>query len=87
MWHNYFLVDLRARIDEQLLILVSLVLTSPIAWWGMQHWLEDFKYRQDISLWLFFVVGGLALLIALATTSFQSIRAALANPIKSLKTE
>ncbi|TDX01990.1 ABC transporter permease [Dinghuibacter silviterrae] len=69
------------------LILVSLLIATPIAWWAMTTWLRDFKYRQELDLWLFFVVGGIALLIALATTSAQSIRAALENPIKSLKTE
>ncbi|WP_133994620.1 FtsX-like permease family protein [Dinghuibacter silviterrae] len=70
-----------------LLILLALAIAIPIAWWAMHAWLQDFKYREDISGWLFLAVGGIALAIALATTSYQSLRAALENPIKSLKTE
>ena len=69
------------------LIVISVLIASPIAWWAMHAWLQDFKYRQDIDAWIFIVVGFTAIAIALVTTGYQSIRAALENPIKSLKSE
>ena len=69
------------------LILLSSLVAFPLAWWAMNSWLEDFAYRVNIGWSIFVVAGGLALLIALATISFQAIKAALANPVKSLRTE
>ncbi|WP_128545990.1 ABC transporter permease [Larkinella soli] len=69
------------------LVIVALVLASPVAWWAMSKWLEGFAYRTDISPWVFVVTALIALLIAFATVSFQSIKAALMNPVRSLKTE
>ncbi|MGA0559807.1 ABC transporter permease [Larkinella sp. VNQ87] len=69
------------------LVLIALVLASPVAWWAMNQWLEGFVYRTSISPWVFIVTAVIALLIAFATVSFQSIKAALMNPVKSLKTE
>jgi putative ABC transport system permease protein len=69
------------------LIVISVLIATPIAWWAMNSWLQDFKNRSEINVWIFFVVGFGALAIALATTAYQSIRAALDNPIKSLKSE
>jgi putative ABC transport system permease protein len=69
------------------LVLLAMVLASPIAWYAMNRWLEDFAYKIDISWWIFALAGGLAIFIALLTVSFQSIRAALANPVKSLRSE
>ena len=69
------------------LVLISIVFAVPVAWWGMNKWLEDFAYRISINWWIFIVAGAVALLIALATVSFQAIKAALANPVKSLRTE
>jgi putative ABC transport system permease protein len=69
------------------LIAVSIVIASPVAWWVMNKWLQDFAYRTNIS-WIVFVITTVtALLIALITISFQAIRAAVANPVKSLRTE
>lgn len=69
------------------LILIAIVIASPIAWWAMVKWLEDFAYRISIG-WNFFAIAGVAaLLIALFTVSFQAIKAAIANPVKSLRTE
>jgi putative ABC transport system permease protein len=69
------------------LIVIAFVIASPIAWWAMNRWLQDFVYRINIS-WTFFAVAGLAaLLISLLTVSFQAIKAAIANPVKSLRTE
>jgi len=56
-------------------------------WYGMNKWLEDFAYRITISWWVFVVAGVLTLLIAILTVSLQAIKAAIANPIKSLRTE
>jgi putative ABC transport system permease protein len=69
------------------LVFVSILVASPIAWWAMHKWLEDFVYKIDISWWVFVVAGAVALLIALITVSFQAIKAAVANPVKSLRTE
>ena len=64
-----------------------MLIASPIAWFVMNQWLEDFAYRIHLSPWIFITAGILALLIALFTISFQSIKAALANPVKSLRSE
>lgn len=69
------------------LILISLLIASPLAWYLMHGWLQNFDYRSAISVWIFIVTGLGAVVITLLTVSFQSIKAALANPIKSLKTE
>ncbi|PHQ29912.1 ABC transporter permease [Leeuwenhoekiella nanhaiensis] len=69
------------------LVLLALILAIPIAWLAMSKWLQDFVYRIDIPLWTFVVAGALALGIALITVSFQAIKAAIANPVKSLRTE
>ncbi len=69
------------------LVAVAFVIASPIAWYAMNKWLQDFAYRITISWWVFFMAGAVALFIALATVSFQSIKTAISNPIKSLRTE
>jgi len=69
------------------LVFVSIVVASPIAWWAMTKWLQDFAYRVPISWWMFCVAGLAAIIIALITISFQSIRAALMNPVKTLRAE
>ena len=69
------------------LVCFAILIASPLAWWAMNKWLQDFAYRIAISWWMFAMAGLLALLIAVCTTSFQSIRAAMANPAKSLRTE
>ncbi len=69
------------------LIFIAIVLASPIAYYLMNRWLQDFAYRTNISWWIFIAAGVMALLIALATVSFQAIKAAIANPVKSLRTE
>lgn len=69
------------------LVGVAIIIATPIAWYAMNRWLRDFSYRIDISWWIFALAGGLALSIALLTVSFQSIKAALANPAKSLRSE
>jgi putative ABC transport system permease protein len=69
------------------LVIIALVIASPLAWWAMNSWLQDYNYRTDISWWVFAAAGILAILIALATVSFQAIKAALVNPVRSLRTE
>lgn len=69
------------------LVAISIVIASPVAWWIMNKWLQDFSYRTNISWTVFVITTITALLIALATISFQAIRAALSNPVKSLRTE
>jgi putative ABC transport system permease protein len=70
-----------------LLVLIASVIAIPIAVWAMNNWLKDFPYRVNISWWIFGIAVLAALLIAFITVSFQSIRAAAANPVKSLRTE
>ncbi len=69
------------------LVLISFVIAVPVAWYFMHQWLQDFAYRIDIGIGIFLLAGGLALFIALATVSWQSVRAALANPVDSLRSE
>ena len=69
------------------LVAVSALIAFPIAWFSMHKWLEDFAYRIGLSWWVFLAAGILATLIALFTISFQAIKAAIANPVKSLRTE
>jgi putative ABC transport system permease protein len=69
------------------LVLISLLIASPVAWYFMNKWLQDFAYRIDISWWIFFLAGLVTILIALITVSFQAIKAAIANPVKSLRSE
>lgn len=69
------------------LVAIAAVIAFPVAWYAMNNWLQDFAYRISIPVWIFLVAGILAALVALATISFQAIKAALANPVKSLRTE
>jgi putative ABC transport system permease protein len=73
--------------DFLLLVCISCLIAFPIAWWMMHNWLENYKYRIQISWWIFLDAGLLAVLIALLTVSFQAIKAAIANPVKSLRAE
>ena len=69
------------------LVIISSVISFPVAWWLMHNWLQNYAYRVRISWWVFIVAAALATCIALFTVSFQAIKAALANPVKSLRTE
>jgi putative ABC transport system permease protein len=68
-------------------VLIASIIAFPIAWWAMNDWLQDFPYRVAISWWIFGIAGIAALVIALITVSFQSIKAATANPVENLRTE
>lgn len=69
------------------LVLIAAVIAFPVSWWAMNFWLQDFAYRVNISWMVFFIAGLSAVLIALFTISFQAIKAAIANPVESLRTE
>lgn len=69
------------------LVVIAIVIVSPVAWFIMHRWLQDFAYRVDVAWWVFAAAGLLAVAVALATISFQAIRAALANPVRSLRSE
>ena len=69
------------------LVIIGIVIASPVAWWVMDKWLQDFAYRIEISWGIFALAAIIAIVIAFATVSFQSLRAAMANPIKSLRSE
>jgi putative ABC transport system permease protein len=68
-------------------VMISVFIASPIAWYAMNKWLQDFAYRISIQWWVFALTGILALLIAFVTVSFQAVKAAFANPVKSLRSE
>lgn len=69
------------------LVLIAILIASPIAWWAMNKWLQDFAYRINIKWWMFALAGGMSVVIALLTVSFQSVKAAIANPVDSLRDE
>jgi len=69
------------------LVCIAFLIAGPLAWYAMNHWLRDFAYRVTISWWIFALAGGASLLIALLTVSYQAVRSAMANPVKSLRTE
>ncbi len=69
------------------MVTIAIIIATPLSYWIMSRWLEDFAYRVDISWWMFVMVGVIAFVIALATTSFQTIKAAVVNPVDSLRAE
>ncbi len=69
------------------MILISSVVAFPVAWLAMARWLEDFAYRTDIRWWIFLLAAFSAVIVALMTVSYQSLKAALANPVKCLRSE
>jgi ABC-type antimicrobial peptide transport system permease subunit len=70
-----------------MLVGIAFVIASPFAWWATQSWLQEFAYHIDLSIGLLLLSGFLVLLIALLTISFQTLKAAMANPAKSLRYE
>jgi putative ABC transport system permease protein len=70
-----------------LLVLIANLIAWPVAYWISRNWLQDFAFRTNLTAWLFVLSAGLAPVVALLTVSFQSIRAALANPVDSLRYE
>jgi ABC-type antimicrobial peptide transport system permease subunit len=73
--------------DFLVLVLLAVAIATPLTWWLMNKWLSDFPYRVEISWWLFFASGIVALSVAIITISLHTIKAAVANPVKSLRTE
>jgi putative ABC transport system permease protein len=73
--------------DFVILVILAIAISTPIAWYVMNSWLQDFAYRINISWWMFLLAGLLAVFIAVATAGFQAVKAAMANPVKSLRTE
>ena len=69
------------------LVIIAIIIATPLAWWAMNTWLQDFAYRVNVNWWIFALAGAIALIIAMITVSFQAIKAAMANPVKSLRTE
>jgi putative ABC transport system permease protein len=69
------------------LVLLAAIIAFPVAWFAMDSWLQDFAYRIDVPWWIFIVAGIIAAIIAFVTISFQAIKAAIANPVKSLRSE
>ncbi|HXL73920.1 MAG TPA: ABC transporter permease, partial [bacterium] len=69
------------------LVLISFFVAAPVAWYAMHRWLQDYSYRVEIGWWVFALAAGLSVGIALVTVSFQAVRAGLASPAKSLRSE
>jgi len=69
------------------LVLIAFVIAVPLTWWFMNNWLDKYTYRVTISIWLFGVVGAVVLLLTLVVVSLNTVRAAMSNPVKSLRTE
>jgi ABC-type lipoprotein release transport system permease subunit len=73
--------------DFVMLVGISLLLAMPLAWYFMNNWLQKYQYRSEMAWWIFAMAGVGALLITLLTVSYQSIKAAMANPVNSLRSE
>ena len=69
------------------LVIIAFLIAAPIAWWGVSKWLQDFAYQVEIRWWVYFAAGTLAGVLAIFTVGFQAMKAATANPVKSLRTE
>ena len=80
-------ITLLLSLDFLRLVIIALLLSVPIAWYAMHQWLQGFAYRTPVSWWLFAIAGAIAMLVAWLTVSFQAIRAALASPVRSLRSE
>jgi ABC-type antimicrobial peptide transport system permease subunit len=83
------LIDLWLLLSKEFvrLVLIAILIAAPMAWYAMHKWLENFTYRTDIAPWIFALVGGVTMLITLCTVSWQSVKTALINPVKSLRNE
>ena len=73
--------------DFALLVGVSILIAVPLAWYIMSGWLQNFAYRIDLGIGIFLLSGSIALVIAIGTVSWQAVKASLANPVKSLRSE
>jgi len=73
--------------DFLLLVGIAFLISVPVTWWAMHNWLQDFAYRINIKWWVFILAGLVAILISIVTISFQAVKAAITNPVKSLRSE
>jgi putative ABC transport system permease protein len=73
--------------DFLILVIISILIASPIAWWAMDIWLQEFAYRTEITIWVFLTTGLITMLIAIMTVSSQAIKVAISNPVDSLRSE
>ena len=73
--------------DFAILVFLSLIIASPVAFYLMQNWLRNYQYHTDVAWWIFIITAVVAMLITLLTVSFQAVKAAMANPVKSLRAE
>jgi len=73
--------------DFLMLVIIAFILASPAAWYFMNQWLQNFAYRIQINWWIFLLAGTIAVIIALLTISTQAVKAAIANPVKALRSE
>jgi ABC-type antimicrobial peptide transport system permease subunit len=69
------------------LVAIAILIALPLSWWAMKSWLSNYAYKIDIAWWMFALAGGIIILIAIGTICFQSVKAALTNPVKSLRSE
>ena len=74
-------------IDFVLLVSIAFVIASPIAWYLMHRWISDYSYQTELSWWIFALAGAAAMVVTLLTVSYQAIKAAVANPVRSLRAE
>ena len=81
--------DIMIMLCKEIVVLITLALliASPLAWYCMHEWLQGFAYRTALSGWLFVAAGAVAIGIALLTVGFQAMKAAMANPVRSLRSE
>ena len=84
---NIFSIARLVSKDFLKLVAVAVIIASPVAWYFANQWLQDFAYRINISWWIFIMAGGIAVFISLLTVGFHALKAAVANPVKSLRTE
>ena len=80
-------ISYRLTMDFLKLVGIAIFISLPVGWYAMNKWLEDFSYRIEVSWWILALAGLLAIAIAIITVSYQSIKAAIVNPVKSLRTE
>ena len=80
------IVSLISR-DSLQLVAIAFVIATPLGWWAMDNWLQDFAYRTSIAWWIFVIAGLLTILVAIVTLSYHAIKAARANPVMSLRSE
>ena len=80
-------ISYRLTVDFLKLVSIGILISLPLGWYAMNKWLENFSYRIEIGWWVFIFAAILAIVVAIMTVSYQSIKAAIVNPVKSLRTE